>query len=240
MDLIEAVWEERNLGVSTLEAIFDVNDDVQENLQIIHSRSEKYLVLKIPTQLATATLSVQEDGFRFIEVITSCTHDAILPKLTPLQTRLSKSIERGPITSTNRNLLETAISKSLFKTDRVYLDPEFTSEQAATRYLGWVRDELDLGGEIMQITTKGRLLGFFVLRSLGGSKFVCNLAGLMPEYQSSGLGYFLNYFQILEVGLKHGIELKSTFSSNNRGASAVHLAIGYTLKEQFNVFVKHR
>ena len=131
------------------------------------------------------------------------------------------------------------ISLGLFKTDRVAIDPSLGIAQSSTRYLGWIADELDSGAVIYEVTKNRELIGFFLMRKIDSHSSEAILAGLLEKYQSSGLGFVLNYFQI-ELSKKIGsTSLYSTFSSNNRGATAVHMSMGYIVDYQHYVYVKH-
>lgn len=227
------------MNVTTLEVSLETAEEYSEAINLIAQRKETYRVVKIPTNLTEPLLKIQSEGFTFIEVLTVCEHDDQLPPLSPLQKRIFDELRCELITESNRELLSQGINQFMFQTDRVAIDPHFSEEQAASRYMGWLVDEEKNGGAVMQLMLKEKFLGFFVFRQIDEQNYVCNLAGLMPGSQTFGVGFFLNYFQILELINRGGKILISTFSSNNRGASAIHLSIGYTLRQQYYVFVQH-
>ena len=50
--------------------------------------------------------------------------------------------------------MEKELRSGLFDTDRVYLDPYFTKEQASNRYVNWIKDEMSRTTELFIIKYK--------------------------------------------------------------------------------------
>ena len=143
------------------------------------------------------------------------------------------------MTQSNKEILFQEISNGLFKTDRVALDPLLGMEKSSQRYLGWISDELKAGALIYEVTKAEDLIGFFLIRQINPNTSHAILAGLLDKYQKSGLGFVLNFLEI-EVSQKTGSSaVYSIFSSNNRGALAIHMSMGYKVDRQHYVYVKH-
>jgi hypothetical protein len=92
---------------------------------------------------------------------------------------------------------------------------------------------------IYEVTKAEDLIGFFLIRQINPNTTHAILAGLLDRYQKSGLGFVLNFLEI-EVSQKMGSSsVYSIFSSNNRGALAIHMSMGYKVDRQHYVYVKH-
>jgi hypothetical protein len=239
MIVVDAVWEKRNLGISCQEITLTEDDDPASFLKFLSQSSSEYIVVKIPPGLSSIFLVIQDIGYKFIEVITSCYHPAELPKVTSQQSRIIQSVTCFPMDGADKNLLFTKISTGLFISDRISLDPFFSHDQANSRYIGWIEDELLKGSILFKLSYQEKAIGFFNLRML--SNDVCNasLGGIYPEYQNIGFGFCLNYYEIVEGIKMRSKKIYSSFSTNNKGAFSLHLAMSYILDEQFYVFIKH-
>jgi len=239
MKIIDAVWEKRNINLDTLEIEVHEGDTWEDLKDAIEKLHYEYLVVKIPPTRTDIMFRANSLGLIFVELITKAHFSGAQPELGSLQKRIIKALECGEISPENREKLFAEISLGLFKTDRVTLDPLLGIAQSSARYLGWIADELNSGAVIYQVTKSKELIGFFLMREIDSHSSDAILAGLLEKYQNSGLGFVLNYLEI-EICKKIGsTSLHSTFSSNNRGATAVHMSMGYIVDHQHYVYVKH-
>jgi hypothetical protein len=239
MKITQATWEVRNIGLRTIEMEITEEDSWDDLKSAVENLDYQYLVVKIPPYRTDLMFNVNSVGLVFVELITKCHHSGSVPNLTAVQKRVLASLSCGEITSDNRIKLFAEISNGLFKTDRIALDPNLGLEKSANRYLKWIQDQLNAGATLYEITKQENLVGFFMLQKANAGSFVSNLAGLLEKYQKSGLGFTLNYLEI-EVSKRLGsTSIYTSFSSNNRGALAIHMSLGYTLDTQHYVYVKH-
>jgi len=239
MIVVDAVWEKRNLGINCKEITLSEDDDPVAIYNFLSQILSEYIVVKIPPGLSSISLSIQEIGYKFIEVITSCYHPAELPNVTLQQSRIIQAVTCSPMNAADKNLLFTKISAGLFVSDRVYLDPFFSNDQANSRYIGWIEDELLKGSILFKLSYREKAIGFFNLRMLNDDICNASLGGIYPEYQNIGFGFCLNYYEIVEGIKMRSKKIYSSFSTNNKGAFSLHLAMSYILSEQFYVFIKH-
>jgi hypothetical protein len=199
----------------------------------------EYTVVKVPIGRVDISLYLQDAGYRFIELITTCHHDGRIPALPSVQQRIIDSVPYRKMDEYDLEEAFTMICGGMFDTDRVSLDPRFSRAQAASRYIGWIEDEIARGSQMFKIEYKGRSAGFFNLRHVGNRSAAAAIGGVYPEFQKAGLGICINYFEIVE-GLKQGARrIVTSFSSNNRGAAAIHFLLGYSIGDQYYVFIKH-
>ena len=242
MKVVHAIWEQRNLGIDCNEIEVEAGDSLVALQENIPGYETQYTVVKVPVGMMDVSLHLQSMGYRFMEVMTLCHHEGKLPELTRIQQRIVDSVSCEEMSDRDRDRegLFDQIRNGMFQDDRISLDPFFTQDQANNRYLGWIGDETDRGANLFKIARKGAVIGFFVLRKQeGGVCFAC-IGGIYPESQSHGFGFCLNYYEIYQ-GIQQGARrIVNAFSSNNRGASAIHMFLGYVLDEQYYVFVKHK
>ena len=88
MKIVNAVWEERNLGVTTTEITIEKNDDpryVDEQLSIIGS---EYSVIRVPSGMGDVLKTVQDNGYKFIEDMIHVEHDLQEVKMNLVLKRL--------------------------------------------------------------------------------------------------------------------------------------------------------
>ena len=240
MKIINAHWEKRNLGVSCTEIIFEEKDSSTDFKTKVLNITSEYLVVKIPVGRIDLSSFLQENNFKFIELITSCFHKPELPELPKVYDRLINKLLCEEMNEVERQETFSRIKEGLFVDDRVSLDPAFNKDQSNLRYVGWINDEIGKGSIFYKIVYREKIVGFFNMRNIGNDIFHASIGGVFPEFQSAGFGVCMNYLQIAEA-LKHRAKrVYSSFSSNNRGAFGVHLLMSYTLDKQYYVFVKHK
>ena len=131
------------------------------------------------------------------------------------------------------------IRSDMFKTDRVRLDPEFNRNQAATRYVNWMLDEISQGGSVYELRAKNKHKGFFLLRvGLNGIGY-CALAGLYPSSSSPGLGNVLLHFLLVEAKKRGLLCISSNISTNNLAVFKNHIEQGFKVRDIHYVYVRH-
>ena len=74
MKIIEAVWEKRNLGVTTYEVGIDFDDDVS-CMDEIKQLDYEYMVVKVSANNVAVVDEIQEMGFRYIEDMIQVEHN---------------------------------------------------------------------------------------------------------------------------------------------------------------------
>lgn len=242
MKLVHAVWEQRNMGVDCWEVTIDKTD----TLKVIKQLSEQedlskadYVVLKLPAELSFFMQDIQEEGWLFVETLTTCYHEAKMPALTRIQTKMYECVSYDIMSQNDIKILFSEIDKGIFKTDRIAMDRAFTDRQAYARYKGWIKEETDKGASLYKVMYKEKTVGFFGFKKIEKDIYFPYLGGLYEEAMDSGIGFTINCCEIAETIRRGGKRMLSAYSSNNRGASAIHLYLGYVLDEISYVYVKH-
>ncbi len=193
MRVVDAVWEQRNLGVTCYEISVAGNETLEDIKSAYEMLEEKeYMVVKIASTNYSAVRYFQEKGYVFVETAITMIHHM---KDFPLDNKLKKLCEQcswSIMDESDLEELDQQIDKGIFKTDRVYLDPAFTKEQAAYRYKMWVQDVLAAKKDLFKVVYQGESIGFF-----------CEpLAGVYDGYEGLGMGLCVQYAGLQNSVLK--------------------------------------
>lgn len=241
MKIVDAVWEKRNLGVSCYEIKVEKEDSLSLLADTLKNYKADYMVVKLPVGMAAHSFFLQDNGFYFIETMTLCQYNLQKPiTLSSLQQRMVSAFTYQEMREEDLQELFEEIKKGMFATDRVALDPFFSSEQSANRYIGWIKDEIQHRSSIYKVENKmGQSVGFFGYKEVRRDTGCSFLGGLYTVQKNLGLGMNLHYYAWQEGKKRGHRRFDALVSSNNRGASVVSISLGYMLEEQYYVFVKH-
>ncbi|WP_038178850.1 hypothetical protein [Vibrio rhizosphaerae] len=239
MDVIDAYWEQRNLNLKTYELIFNDADNIELYdvwFDSVKSHAD-YIVSKVPVGHPQLCNDLLSNGFSFIEMITVVSVNQ-LPTLSNIQQRIMKKISYTEMTDEDVEVLYSEIRKGLFKTDRIAMESGLGIEKSIRRYIGWLSDEKARGARFYRINFNDEYAGFFVLGTMKNNKMSSILAGIFESYQKYAIGFFMNYLAYQEAFSQGAKAVKTSFSSNNRGASSIHYSIACNLHEQYYVLSK--
>lgn len=241
MKIINAFWEERNLGETTIEFQVNKQDSQEEVINAIkESNSYKYCVAKVDTPNVEAQKLLSENGFAYIESSINMFLDIRNFRLTPLQERINKAITYRSIKEFQLSAFEQKLKKGIFDTDRIFLDSHFSKDIAASRYFNWISDELTRGTELFEILYKEKEIGFFTQKKIDEFTYYPFLAGLYEESSCIvGIGFSV-LAKPIEDAMKRGGKAISTYvSSNNLPIVRLHVQLGFVPNNFSSVFVKH-
>lgn len=239
MEIKNAIWEKRNLGVDCNEVEIGSDDTLITLKNNISQFETEYTVVKVPVGMTDISYYLQSSGYVFMELITTCFSRGKLPDITPIQKRIVESVSYDEMNEKDLDKLRYEINQGMFQQDRICLDPHFSQDQANRRYVNWISDEIKRGSKIFKLVYKGNAEGFFTFEKNDNFLFRSSLGALYPSFDRSGFGICLNYYIICEGIKNNAKKILTGFSSNNRGPSAMHFSLGLTLDKQYYVFVKH-
>ena len=131
------------------------------------------------------------------------------------------------------------IRGGMFKTDRVILDPFFTPEQAANRYVMWMNDELERGSQLFSYKYKEQPVGFSCMKNIREGVYYPVLGGVYITDKPLPIGSAIVYKQLEIAQSLGGKELYTFISSNNLAVVKTYSQLGYTFEDIKYVFVKH-
>lgn len=240
MKVIDAIWEQRNLGVTCYEVTVEQGDSSGEIQQTLAQLQADYLVVKVPAAHSEAMFLLPTLGLTFIECSINVMHNLKTIPLTTVQRRFVDAVEYIPVTPDEITSVFTQIHRGMFTTDRIVLDPHFTREQAANRYCGWIGDEITRGAEVFALRFRGEAIGFFTFKQTDDGIYYPFLAGIYPEWQNSGLGVNAVYQPLREAIQRQARFITTYVSSNNPPIIRAHLALGSVIHNISYVYVKHR
>lgn len=240
MTIVNATWEKRNLGVTCTEVMIEPNDTVAD-LGRLNSLDTQYQVVKCPPAKIDVMFHLESLGFNFIETISTVITDLSIADslLTGITGRMIKDAAYSEMDDSDFDELHTQIRAGIFQTDRVYLDPAFTNEQAANRYIGWIKDDIDRGARVYKGIINGRAFGFFNMYKDEDNIAHAPIVGVYKGYDNTGLGMVLYYFMMknaLHLGCK---KMAGAVSNNNMRSLKSSIAIGSKITDSHYVYVKH-
>lgn len=239
MKFIHALWEKRNLGIDCNEITIECGDTIEYIRTDILNLETEYTVIKVPTDMSEISIYLQEENYKHIETVINCVNKAELPKVNNIQQRIINSITYDEMNKNDLEVLFDEVKKDMFQTDRISIDKYFTQEQSSRRYIGWINDEVNAGSKIYKLLYKEKAVGFFILKDNEDKTFVAVLGGIYKRYQTYGFGFCMNYYEIHEAIRQNGKKVFNTFSTNNRGATAIHFSMNYNIDSIYNIYVKH-
>ncbi len=240
MKVIDAFWEKRNLGVSCTEIKIDTKDKLNDIKNILANCDSEYIVCKMPFNHFGFNHLLTNQGFTFMESSIKLDLAVKNTLLTPLQERINNEIYYDLMNNYDLDLLYNEIRGGLFKTDRIFLDPNFMNNQAYERYVNWIKDEKLNQSQIFKIIYKNETVGFFTLKQIDKSTYYPFLAGLYNKYSSSGLGFTALRKPIEEVIRVGGKNISTYVSSNNLPIVNIHLQLGFVFRSLEYVYIKHK
>lgn len=237
MKIIEAIWEKRNLGVTTQEVTIEITDNISDLLKLKALLSE-YQVVKLPIDRADFIFQIQNIGFNFAEIIYESQHNLSEPILYGPINRLKDNFCYARVELADIDRIKTRILDGIFRTDRVALDPNFGVLDAGKRYVGWLADEIDSGSYVFELRYKNNSYAFFVMSV---KEKVCygRIGGVYLNTKGFGLGILLNYYEIVVARELGCTSLTTSFSSNNNPIYLINEMLGYKTRPTFNIFVRH-
>lgn len=240
MNIVHAVWEKRNLGVDCYKMTV-TDEDTWET--VVNEEKEvhgDYLVIKVPERRRDISIRLNELGYSFVEAQYHCYYDNSKKfELSPIQKRLYDNMTYSEMNNDDIRYMNSRISEGLFVDCTEAVDPAFSVQLADKRVVGHISDELEKGGRIYKMTYRDKPVGFFGLAEQDDGNCRAYIGGIYPEFQRAGFGPLMYYSYITEsirLGAKKTI---SGFSTNNHGANAMHMALGYILDHVEYIFVKH-
>lgn len=237
MQVIDAVWEKRNLGVSTSEIMIDIKDDLYEVKRFLSEFEDEYIVLKVPSVRADITNMASLYRFVFIEDMVTLSSNLQEIRRNPLQKRLYDSVQVEKMKKEDMDELLDEVGKGMFDADRISLDPFFSSEQAGIRYVNWIQDELDKQTEFLKYVYKGEMAGFLSIREIDGGNYTAPLGGFYRKSRNTGLGTVVKVPE--EVKKRGGRSVRTGVSSNNPAQLRNLVVNGYVPEGISHIFIKH-
>ena len=239
MKIIDAVWEKRNLGCETVEIQYGYDDNILDEA-CINQLTQPYQVMRIPSGKAQLLLQAQKMGFAVIEGqihIQRKLKDFTVP---PTYQRFVKDVSYSVANADEiRDVLQRVEKGDMFTTDRIALDPCFSSKIAGHRYSNWINDLLDRGYVLYIKKCNGKAFGWNINNSSISKQAIGTLGGNFQEQAWAGAGVMGIYLN-LKLAQDNGAEsFESSISTNNIRNLRLHLSYGFTITGMDYVAVRH-
>jgi len=239
MKIIDAFWEQRNLGISCTEVTADEGDTVIGIVEALASLTAAYQVIKLPVARYDLMKEVEKAGFSFIEGSMNVVHHLKNIELTGIQKRLNNAISYEEMDQEDISRLYAELQKGVFITDRIYLDTFFSKEQAAQRYAYWLEDEVSRGAQLYKVIYNTQTIGFFIFKETCSGGCYPFLSGLYESAKTPGAGKVLLH-KIIEEATGRCLKFISSYiSTNNLPVVKVHISEGFTISNISYVYIKH-
>lgn len=237
MRIIDAKWEEKNIGVTTAEIVIDINDAVDEVSKTVSGIDKQYVVCKVLSGRTDVTLMLQDIGFKYIEDQIEFEHDLHEIKRSRILQRLYDSLPFKLMDEEDIKVLYEEIDRGMFDSDRISLDPFFSKNLSANRYKNWIAAMIERGAYPYVMSYKGEPAGFVILTTEDGVIYHSVLGGGYEKFRGTGLGIVNREMEITKnLG---GKKLLTSVSSNNANQLKVLVSNGYVPRKVEHVLIKH-
>ena len=238
MKIVDAVWEKRNLGVSTFEITIENEDSLTDVENAVSDLACDYTVVKLSAQRNEFLPFLQMKGYIFIEDMIHLEHDLSVIPMNPIVKRLYDRTSFRRMNNDDFIQLKEEILKGMFDTDRISLDKNFDSGASAKRYLNWTEDLKDKGALFYVITYGKDSAGFVVLDTKDNISYNSVLGGGYEKFKKTGIGIIQKEQEITrELG---GKRVTTSVSSNNVGQFRALIMNGYKPYAVDHVLIKHK
>jgi len=241
MKIFDAPWEKRNLGVVSKEINLEIGD-MPSDLDSLSDLDCDYAVARVPAGLVPLMFKLEDMGFRFIETILHVAHDHknIGSSLNSVAKRIADSVTYAEMNENEFEELWGEIRGGIFFTDRISLDPAFSPELAANRYVGWIGDLLERGGKVFKCSLKDDIFGYFTSIISADNFNVVNNIGIYKKYENAGLGMALVNTIIRHSSESGAKKLIGGMSANNLPSLKSQVSAGFQITGIDYIYVRHR
>jgi len=243
VNTVHAAWEQQNLAVDAYEVTLDGSETpeafAKEEAQLLAAGAQ-YIVVKTPVNCPALLFGLPKLGYTLVEMVfhVAIRRDAyrVPPEIARFDRGLSV-VERTE--EADRQRVYARIRSGVFKSDRVSIDPAFTTAQSGTRYANWLRQMLGEGGKLFEVMQKDKPIGFFVIVRVDAQTVDPVLMGLYDEERDRGMGALLHKKTLDTCFLQDCARLASTIVSNNAKVLRVYVNAGATITDTLYTYVKH-
>ncbi len=243
MKIVHATFEMKNLGVDAYEIIPGEGDtaaDFAREERRLLAEGTQYLVVKAPVNSADWLFGLPALGYTFVETVFRVAVRRGEYHMPQSVARFDRGLTVTERTAEpDRERVYTHIRTGVFKSDRVSIDPAFTPEQAANRYVNWLRQMLGGGGKLYEVLQGEKPVGFFVIMRVDVKTVDPVLMGLYDEANDRGMGALLHKKTLDTCFTMDCERITSTIVSNNAKVLRVYVNAGAAITDVLYTYVKH-
>lgn len=239
MEIINTVWEKRNLGCDSVE-IRCTQEDEELDAESILALKQPYQVIKIPCSKTGLLLQAQSLGFMMIEcqiIYKTNIKDYHFPQKYE---RLLKDVSYHRATQEEiDDTLRRVRSGKIFTRDRIALDSHFSLAIAGKRYANWMQDLLDKEYIMYMRTYRGNAFGWIIMKVLEDGTGDLVLEADFQEKSWCGMGISGAYLNIKIAKDEGAKRIIGAVSTNNLRNVKINVEIGSNINRIDYVLVKH-
>ncbi|MCE5342860.1 MAG: hypothetical protein LLF96_04625 [Eubacteriales bacterium] len=243
MKIVHATCEMENLGVDAYEILLSSGDspaDYAGEEQRLLAAGAQYLVVKTPVNDAQWLFGLPQLGYAFVETVFHVAVKRTEYRPPAELVRFDRGLSVTERTeSADQERIYGLIRSGIFKSDRVSIDPVFTTSQSGNRYANWLRQMLGEGGRLYEVLQGERPIGFFVITRVDEQTVDPVLMGLYDENRDRGMGALLHKKMLDTCFTYDCARLTSTIVSNNLKVLRVYFNAGALITDTLYTYVKH-
>lgn len=244
MKIIEAIWEERNLGKRCKEVHIEKDDDLIMTLRHLADIDEEFVILFLPIERSEYLLQLPQYGYFYIEsnfdLVKRHSEENSIPIL---YSKILKKVHCRQLRDEEIDcFLYRLKTEFYFEKDKISIDYHFSKQVSANRnywrLMDYYAEAMNL--QIYDVMYEDKSIGYFILNIIEPRHIEVYLSGLYPECRSTNLGTCImgeetrQSFQLGAELITLGVSLNNVASLNT------YLSLGYEVKKVTNIFVKHR
>lgn len=240
MVVSERPWEKRNLGVESCAFYIKKDENATECMKDLEKYQHQYQVMYIQWGNAAALKEAQKHGFIMTEMNLHLQKKLDTEQMPSIYKRYEPYLTYAiAFKDEQEQILQVIREGNIFNTDRVAKDPCFGVECAGRRYAYWAKDALNNNAVLILMKYKGKTVSFELVTEKGEGTIDALLAGVLPEFRTSGLG-FAELYLLSKWAQDEGYQrVVTNLSSNNLPILRLHELFGYNVDDMSYVLVKH-
>ena len=244
MKIVHAAWERANIGVDAYEITLESGDTTAAYAQAeqgLLADGAEYLVVKTPVEEPEFLFGLPKLGYAYVETVFKVAIKRSEYAMPASIARFDRGLTVDEITAdAERERIFALIRAGVFKSDRVSIDPFFGRAKGGNRYANWLKQMLDKGARLFEVSQSGKPIGFFVIERVDERTVDPVLMGLYDEANDRGMGALLHKKTLDTCFEQDCARLTSTIVSNNAKVLRVYTNAGASITDTFYTYVKHQ
>ena len=242
MQVIDCIWEQKNIGKKTLEIVIEETDLFDGKLIEQQTKDYEYVVVKVPMNMPEFNIGLCFLDFACIEsqMNMGISYDAFdFSKISHFYNDTKYEIVDSQSDFTS---VVSRIQPGMFSTDRIAIDSVFGESAGCQRYINWVTSEYQKNSsQLIKVIYKDEHVGFMLIKVMNETIHLL-LNGLYKPYQGKGLGMLTPASPMMYAKKANLPTLKeeTSISSNNVPVVKLYNRLGFQILNQAYVFIKHQ
>jgi len=226
--IIDAHWEERNIGYKATEIELFADSD-RTSIETIQEIQEGLVTIKLPVSRIDLVHQLETLGYNYIEnQIVIEKRLSLLKGINSLYTNIAIDFHPvGITTEADKALLIDEVGKGMFDTDRFTVDPLFGKNVSSKRFVNWVKDLFEKEA-VCTTLVKNKETNeavSFIITDYSKKHPHGVLGGAFSASKKSGVSHLAIYFALQEAQQKGYKRFRTAISSNNIGIFNIYSSI---------------